>query len=175
MASSSEADMMDNTAEGEVDDDLFGSEDQSDGPAEKVRELSDRELDSGDDEDREDRVPPKAEAEEVDYGGRDARILDSTVWRHPLPKPADGEVRSDIPIPSIKSDIFLVQHIAPTQVSGHRSPSLRPYHLRSPYSRSSFRYQICELLRKRDCCFNHTISHEPFKQAREQYGHLQME
>ena len=57
---------MDNTAEGEVDDDLFGSEDQSDGPEEKVRELSDRELDSGDDEDRDDRAPPKPEAEEDD-------------------------------------------------------------------------------------------------------------
>jgi RNA polymerase-associated protein LEO1 len=97
MASSSEADMMDNTAEGEVDDDLFGSEDQSDAPAERVRELSDRELDSGDDEDRDDRAPPKPEAEEIDYGGRDARILDSTVWRHLLPKPSDGEVRFNLP------------------------------------------------------------------------------
>jgi RNA polymerase-associated protein LEO1 len=88
MASASEDDLVDNAGEG--DDDLFGSED---GSEEKVRELSDRELDSGDDEDRNDRAPPKADAEEMDYDTRDARILDSTVWRHPLPKPADGEVR----------------------------------------------------------------------------------
>lgn len=73
---------------GEGDDLFGGSEDE-----EQVRELSDRELDSGDDEDRDDRAAPKADAEEMDYDTmRDARILDSTVWRHPVPNPADGEV-----------------------------------------------------------------------------------
>lgn len=100
MASASEDDVMDNAGEG--DDDLFGSED---GSAEKVRELSDRELDSGDDEDRNERAPPKAEAEEMDYDTRDARILDSTVWRHPLPKPADGEVSFDLLAYYFKVDI----------------------------------------------------------------------
>lgn len=86
MASDSEDDVM--NAEG--DDDLFGDEE-----GEKVRELSDRELDSGDDEERNDRAPPRADAEEMDYDTRDARILDSTVWRHPVPTPADGEVSFD--------------------------------------------------------------------------------
>lgn len=69
-------------------DDLFGGGSED---GENVRELSDRDLDSGDDEDRNDRAP-KADAEEMDYDTRDARVLDSTVWRHPVPKPADGEV-----------------------------------------------------------------------------------
>lgn len=78
---------MDTVADGE--EDLFGGDDD-DVPAEKTRELSDRELDSGDDEDRNDRAPQE---EEVDFeSGRDARVLESTIWRHPLPKPVDGEV-----------------------------------------------------------------------------------
>ena len=40
---------MDNAAE--LEDDLFGDDDEEE-PAERVRELSDRELDSGDDEER---------------------------------------------------------------------------------------------------------------------------
>jgi hypothetical protein len=87
MASASEDDVM--GMAGDMDDDLFGSED---GGA-KVRELSDRELDSGDDENRYDRVNEKPDEEEIDYNsGREARILGTTVWRHPLPNPADGEV-----------------------------------------------------------------------------------
>lgn len=87
MASSEEDDVMQEVADG--DEDLFGG-DADDVPEEKTRELSDRELDSGDDEDRNDRAPVE---EEVDYeGGRDARVLESTIWRHPLPKPTDGEV-----------------------------------------------------------------------------------
>jgi len=89
MASSSDDDVM-NTA-GDADDDLFGSEDG----AEKVRELSDRELDSGDDEDRNDRGPEKIDAEEIDYeSGWKARILTQRVFRHALPNPADEEVSS---------------------------------------------------------------------------------
>jgi len=75
-----------------LEDDLFGDEsgDEAEQPT-KARELSDEELDSGDDEGRSDREP---EREEIDYvSGRDARVLDQTIWRHPLPKPADGEVR----------------------------------------------------------------------------------
>lgn len=88
MASSEEDDVMDNAPDG--DEDLFGGEDEDEQA--KTRELSDRELDSGDDEDRNDRAPQE---EEIDYeGGRDARIMESTVWRHPLPKPVDGEVSS---------------------------------------------------------------------------------
>lgn len=86
--SSSDDEIIDPVADGE--DDLFGSEDEA--PAEKARELSDRELDSADDEDRYDRAHKLDAAEPDNDGGRDARIQDSTVWRHPLPKPADGEV-----------------------------------------------------------------------------------
>ncbi|KUJ20531.1 uncharacterized protein LY89DRAFT_715910 [Mollisia scopiformis] len=84
MASSEEDDLMENVG----DEDLFGG-DEDDAQVEKTRELSDRELDSGDDEDRNDRAPQE---EEVDYeSGRDARVMESTIWRHPLPKPVDGE------------------------------------------------------------------------------------
>lgn len=80
---------MDTVADVE-EDDLFGGDDDDDTTMEKTRELSDRELDSGDDEGRNDRAPQE---EEVDYeGGRDARVLESTIFRHPLPKPTDGEV-----------------------------------------------------------------------------------
>lgn len=94
---------------GDMDDDLFGSED---GGA-KVRELSDRELDSGDDENRFDRVHEKAGEAEVDYSGREARILGTTVWRHPLPNPADGEVSFRSSSPQAQSDHRAVQQLAP--------------------------------------------------------------
>jgi len=88
MSSASEDDVMDTA--GGLEDDLFGSDD-GDGET-KIRELSDRELDSGDDEGRSDRAPEK-ETEEIDYeSGRDARVLDQTIWRHPVPKPIGGEV-----------------------------------------------------------------------------------
>ncbi|CAL3963746.1 hypothetical protein PZA11_001275 [Diplocarpon coronariae] len=87
MASMSEDEIMGSTAD--LEDDLFGDDD--DEPGEKARELSDHELDSGDDENRMDRAP-RTEAEEVDLeDSRDARVLETTVWRHPIPKPADGE------------------------------------------------------------------------------------
>ena len=92
MASSEEDDVMDNAAD--LEDDLFGDDDEE--PIEKVLELSDRELDSGDDEERNDRAP-RDDAEEIDYAdGRDVQIQESTVWRHAVPKPVDGEVRSYI-------------------------------------------------------------------------------
>jgi len=88
MASASEDDVIGNSG---AEDDLFGSEAGDEGN--KVRELSDQELDSGDDGDRNDRALEREDAEEQDHdSGRDARILDTSVWRHPLPKPVDGEV-----------------------------------------------------------------------------------
>ena len=77
--------------EPELEDDLFGDDD--DEPAvEKPRELSDEELDSGDDEGRADR----AQKDEGGYKASDdqeqLRIEEKTLWRHPLPKPFDGEV-----------------------------------------------------------------------------------
>jgi len=86
MASASEDDIMD-----AGDDDLFGSDDDS---GEKARELSDKELDSGDDEDRNDRASARDEGEEEQYDTRDVVVQDSTVWRQLLPQPINGEVRS---------------------------------------------------------------------------------
>jgi RNA polymerase-associated protein LEO1 len=83
MASSEEDDVMDTAAD--LEDDLFGDDDEE--PIERTRELSD-------DEERNDRAP-RHEAEEIDdEGGREAQVQESTVWRHPVPKPVDGEVRS---------------------------------------------------------------------------------
>ncbi|EKD15890.1 uncharacterized protein L3040_003253 [Drepanopeziza brunnea f. sp. 'multigermtubi'] len=85
MSSVSEDDIVDAVVES--DGDLFGDDD--DMPAEKIRELSDRELDSGDDEDRRDRAP---RAEGVDPGNsKEVQVLEQLLPRHPVPKPADGE------------------------------------------------------------------------------------
>lgn len=73
-----------------LEDDLFGSDGEDEAP--KARELSDQELDSGDDEGRSDRAAAKEN--EADFvGHREARILETVVWRHPLPNPVGGEVR----------------------------------------------------------------------------------
>jgi hypothetical protein len=88
--STSEEDALD--AASGLEGDLFGSDDEE--PA-KVRELSDQELDSGDDEGRDDRAH-QVEAEDQDGDNLDAHIMETTVWRHPLPKPVDGEVRSSM-------------------------------------------------------------------------------
>lgn len=90
MASSDEDDVI-NTA-GEIeDDDLFGSDDDG---SDKVRELSDRELDSGDDENRNDRAREKADDEPVDAeAGKTLRVRKIVMHRYPLPNPSDGEVR----------------------------------------------------------------------------------
>lgn len=85
---SSEDDMMD-TVPDEVED-LFDDDDDE----EPIRQLSDRELDSGDDEGRDDRAPKEDELD-VD-SGREARIIDTTIFRHPVPKPADGQVRTAV-------------------------------------------------------------------------------
>ncbi|RDW75051.1 hypothetical protein BP6252_06193 [Coleophoma cylindrospora] len=88
MASASEDDLMDTAAD--LEDDLFGDDD--DNVSEKNRELSDRELDSGDDEGRNDRAHNRGDEDENNATtGREARILDSTLWRQPWPKPFDGE------------------------------------------------------------------------------------
>jgi len=84
---------MDNAED--LGDDLFGDEEE--GEAENVRELSDRELDSGDDEGRNDRAPRKDEEDVDETAHREARILECKLYRHPLPKPFDGEVRDQSP------------------------------------------------------------------------------
>lgn len=72
------------------EDDLFGDDEPE---VAKVRELSDRELDSGDDEDRDDREP-RADEEEPQNAERDAQIQEIKLMRHGLPNPVDEEVSS---------------------------------------------------------------------------------
>ena len=89
MSSSDEDEMMDNA---DLEGDLFGGSDDET-PVEKTRELDDDELDSGDDEGRQDRLPDDGHDEDIDYNtGREANIQESIIYRHPLPKPVDGEV-----------------------------------------------------------------------------------
>ncbi|KAH8663107.1 Leo1-like protein-domain-containing protein [Tricladium varicosporioides] len=86
--SESEDEIMNAGAEIE-EDDLFGDDDEQ--TVEKPRELSDEELDSGDDENRYDRVQ-KGEGLGEDQGeGHELRVQDTLIWRHPLPKPVDRE------------------------------------------------------------------------------------
>jgi RNA polymerase-associated protein LEO1 len=74
------------------DDELFGDEDAK---SEQERRLSDRELDSGDDEDRDDRAPDHLdeEAAQTSPNDRDARIMDLAFPRQSIPNSTDGEVR----------------------------------------------------------------------------------
>ncbi|EME88970.1 uncharacterized protein MYCFIDRAFT_86164 [Pseudocercospora fijiensis CIRAD86] len=76
-------------------DDLFGDNDghgdAGDGPGEKpIRGLDDEELDSGDDEGRQDRQTQE-EAQEQ-YEEREMLSMDMEVARQPVPEPSDGEM-----------------------------------------------------------------------------------
>ncbi|PMD48507.1 hypothetical protein L207DRAFT_627227 [Hyaloscypha variabilis F] len=138
MASSEEDDVMENSAD--LEDDLFGDDDEE--PTEKVRELSDRELDSGDDEERNDRAP-RDDAEEVDYGdGRDVQIQESTVWRHPIPKPVDGELNT-LRLPKflgIEPHIFEPDSFKPP-VSDHHTDTKSANFSASAVAASTMRYR----------------------------------
>jgi RNA polymerase-associated protein LEO1 len=76
---------------GEDEDDLFGDEDEV--RSEQERALSDRELDSGDDEDRNDRAAGHMDdmAQQIGTHDREARILDADFPRQAVPTPTDGE------------------------------------------------------------------------------------
>jgi RNA polymerase-associated protein LEO1 len=88
---SSEDDVLNSEPElGE--DDLFGDEADEEPKADEVRELDDEELDSGDDENRDDRRQKRQEDLINEGATHDLRVLEQTVSRHPLPKPVDGEV-----------------------------------------------------------------------------------
>lgn len=58
-----------------------------------LRKLDDEELDSGDDEDRNDRLVDDADGD-IDMGleGHSANIMDVKLGRHAVPDPSDGEV-----------------------------------------------------------------------------------
>lgn len=74
------------------EDDLFGDDEEAGTPA--ARELSDRELDSGDDEGRDDRV---SRDDQVLPEQREARLMDVYVVPHPIPTPTDGDVSLTCP------------------------------------------------------------------------------
>ena len=93
---SSDDDIMNSEPE-QDDDNLFGDEEDDEEPkAQKPRELSDDELDSGDDENRDDRARKSANDLLGEDTTRDVRISEQAVWRHPLPKPSDDEVSSSL-------------------------------------------------------------------------------
>lgn len=70
--------------------DLFGDEEE----AQPVRELSDKELDSGDDEGRDDRAIEEEPMDVDDEGAvRNAQILEIELGRQTLPITPDGQVR----------------------------------------------------------------------------------
>lgn len=62
----------------------------------KRRKLGDEELDSGDDESRNDRLDDGVDEQDGEEELQDARthVLSSSLGRHPDPKPSDGEVSS---------------------------------------------------------------------------------
>jgi hypothetical protein len=73
------------------EDDLFGDEDEA--QSEQERALSDRELDSGDDEDRNDRAAEHTDdmAQQIGTHDREARIMDADFARQGVPRPTDGQ------------------------------------------------------------------------------------
>jgi RNA polymerase-associated protein LEO1 len=90
MASESPEDPADLFGDDEGEDDLFGDEDEV--PAKRERALSDEDLDSGDDENRNDRVPEHIDgSQQVGQEDREARVMDATFPRHVVPKPTDEE------------------------------------------------------------------------------------
>ncbi|CAD0096983.1 unnamed protein product, partial [Aureobasidium vineae] len=105
------------------DDDLFGDggddDEQENVAPEPLRTLEDEELDSGDDEDRHDRMP----SEQYDQETQNVVIQESSMSRQPLPEPTDGEL--DVPdqdpqIPVCRTSKMAPHHLPTT----HHRPSL---------------------------------------------------
>lgn len=76
----------------DLEDDLFGDEEEEAG--QKVRELDDEELDSGDDEKRSDRAPKSEDDENKPLIETETAFVEKTIARHQIPKPSDGELNS---------------------------------------------------------------------------------
>ncbi|KFY25085.1 hypothetical protein V491_01903 [Pseudogymnoascus sp. VKM F-3775] len=93
------------------EDNLFGDDEEAAGsPA--PRDLSDRELDSGDDEGRDDRIDRD---EPVLPEQREARLMDVYAVPHPVPTPTDGELHT-MRIPEfvkIQADAFNPEEFVP--------------------------------------------------------------
>lgn len=72
---------------------LFGSGSEDEGAGE-ARKLSDEDLDSGDDQGRNDRVEDhQSETKEATHI-REENVIDVSIGRHAIPQPCDGEVSS---------------------------------------------------------------------------------
>lgn len=150
---------MDNAS---LADDLFGSDDEV--AENKVRELSDRELDSGDDEDRSDRARANSDSAGLEDRPEEPEpsvVLDTKVFRHPLPKPSDGEVRSKIL--SVRDETYqkVVQRFAIAKVSWYRPAPIRPPNLRTSHIRSPYQYEVCRLFCKCRCRNHHALPQKP--------------
>ena len=63
----------------------------------KRRRLDDKELDSGDEEGRADRVE-EDEDQQVEGEYRERNVIDAPIGRHGVPNPTDGEVSLGLPI-----------------------------------------------------------------------------
>ncbi|ORY13684.1 Leo1-like protein-domain-containing protein [Clohesyomyces aquaticus] len=77
------------------DDDLFGDgggEDEDAEQPEKLRELDDEDLDSGDDEGRADRVQGDSGAQDIEEEQQTFNFMDADIARHAVPEPSDGEL-----------------------------------------------------------------------------------
>ena len=75
---------------GADDADLFGSESENEGTGDKQRFIDDEELDSGDDEGRNDREELSDPEEAIHT--REENVLDIDIGRHAIPHPSDGEL-----------------------------------------------------------------------------------
>ncbi|KAK3631360.1 hypothetical protein LTR56_010157 [Elasticomyces elasticus] len=72
------------------DEDLFGDEEETEQPK---RQLSDADLDSGDDADRTDRVADEQPAtQEIEYETQERITMSMSMARQPVPEPSDGEM-----------------------------------------------------------------------------------
>lgn len=158
MASSDNEDPADLFGEG----DLFGDEDEP--QSDKERALSDRELDSGDDEDRNDRAGDLMDGvdQEVDENDRQARVMDADFPRQAVPRPSDGEVcfhRTREPYRTLLITP-VVAHTSYSKIFGPCSESLRSVDFYNTSGRPSFLNAEREFFRKHSCQHHNSLSQE---------------
>lgn len=73
---------------------LFGSGSEDEVTGEKARKLSDEDLDSGDDQGRDDRAEDNQSETKEAAHTREENVIDVSIGRHAIPQPSDGEVVS---------------------------------------------------------------------------------
>lgn len=99
---SSEGEAANAQLNGDNDADLFGSGSENEDASDKPRKLSDAELDSGDDEGRDDRADDHLSETKEATHTREENVLDVSIGRHAIPRPSDGEVFRLIPCLTIR-------------------------------------------------------------------------